>query len=211
LFIYKYILSTLAILFFIGCGYKPTSYYTKKSISDKVYVSLAINIANPQNSLFIKDSLNEILISRFKSSLVELPKDATTTIDINLKSITLTTLQYDESGYSSLYKASVSIGLSYNNKITKRSGSFTLNGEYTFAIDSNSVISNNKQIEAIKIASSNALEELLSKFAIITVQDQVAKEKKLQSLKIDINSTDSNSTDSNSTIPDINSTKVSNI
>ncbi len=165
---------SIAIVFFlfVGCGYKPSSYYAKNSISDKVFVNLDINIKNPQNSLYVKDSLNEILLSKFRSKLVKNPKLATTVLDIKLKSISLKTLQYDSLGYTSLYQADISIGLKYNNKITKKSGNFDLKSDYTFVIDTNSVISNNKQIEAIKVASSHALEELLAKFAILTLKDR---------------------------------------
>jgi hypothetical protein len=161
------ILIFIVFFFFNGCsGYKPTSYYTKKEISKKVFVKLNINISNVQNSVLIKDAMNNMIISRFGSTLVKNEEDATTIINLSLVSARLSSLQYSSQGYVSIYRASVSIKVTY-----KANGFYrhlTVSDYYDFDVDSNAIISNDKKDEAIKIAATKALADVLNKIAIQT-------------------------------------------
>ena len=49
-------------IFYLGCGYKPMSYFANKALGDKVYVKLKINLENPEESVRIKDMINELNI-----------------------------------------------------------------------------------------------------------------------------------------------------
>lgn len=154
---------------FVGCaGYKPSSYYTKQEIGKKVFVKLNINIDNALNSVVIKDVMNEMIVNRFGSSLVETKDNADTVINLSLGSVGLSAIQYDSnSGYVSIYRASVSLKVNYKaNGFTRN---FTISDYYDFAVDPSSAsVSDTAREEAIKIAASKALEEILSKIAIQT-------------------------------------------
>ncbi|MGK0256574.1 MAG: hypothetical protein ACI81I_001194, partial [Arcobacteraceae bacterium] len=66
----KFLLSSFFIvLLFIGCGYKPSSYYAKNAITGHVYVELKVDINNAQSSVYVKDAMNEMVLNQFKASL----------------------------------------------------------------------------------------------------------------------------------------------
>ena len=59
------------------------------------------------------------------------------------------TLQYDKDGYNKLYKANVVIAVKYFDKSTSKTKSFTVDGEYDFAVDIGSSINDTQRFEAI--------------------------------------------------------------
>ena len=52
------IISIIAIaIFFVGCGYKPTTAYTTPILGDNIYTKVEVNTKNPIDSIFLKDAL----------------------------------------------------------------------------------------------------------------------------------------------------------
>lgn len=156
---------SLIALFFSACGYKPSSYYAKQELQGKIFVNLIINLQDPRNAVLIKDAMNELIVQKLDSKIVYDRKLADTIMDLKLNSVSMQVLQYDESGYNKLYKAVVSILVKYKNKAGK-SNSFSVVGDYDFSIDDGTTITDAKRFEAIKEASDEALEEVISKLAI---------------------------------------------
>jgi hypothetical protein len=151
----------LLALSFNACGYKPASIYTKNVLGDKIYVDLDVDINNPQNSVLIKDALNEAIINKFKAQISN-QKNANTILKIKLKSVQFLPIQYDEQGFIVAYKTNVSLQINYAPKKTIIS-----KGSYDFPIEKDSIISNNKKFEAIKIASSKALASFISQISLL--------------------------------------------
>ncbi len=160
----SHLLLFLLVFFFVSCGYKPSATYAKKELEGKVFVNLIVDLKDPRNSVLIKDTMNEILVHRLNSKLVYDRNLADTIIDVKLNSISMNLLQEDEQGYNKLYQAVVSIFVKYNNM--KKINSFNVVGDYDFSIGDNSKITDTKRFEAIKIATSEALEEVISKIAL---------------------------------------------
>jgi len=142
-----------------GCGYKPTIYYTDKFIKKKVFADVDINIKNPEASVVLKDSLNEIVLNKFNATLV--PKDqADTLLVASLSSISMSVLQYDELGFVSMYRVSTNIKLKIiNQKDTK---SFSNTGYYDFVVLDGAISSQSQKLEAIKNASKIALDNIVA-------------------------------------------------
>jgi hypothetical protein len=162
------VLAVLIGLVFVACGYKPGSYYAKKEIQGNVFVDLKVNIEDPKNSVLIKDAMNELLVHKLDAKLVNKKELADTIVVLRLNSTSFATLQYDSDGYSKLYKATSSISVQYNNIKQKLRRNFSVSGTYDFSIDSGGTISDSKRFEAIKAASSKALDEVISKIAILS-------------------------------------------
>lgn len=160
----SFIVSFLVLVLFTACGYKPSSVYTKKEIYGKVYVDLNVNIEDPKNAVLIKDSMIELLVHRLGSKIVNKKELADTVINLKLNSVSLSTLQYDSSGYIKLYKAKASINVDYKN--ASSSNKFNVSGIYDFSIEDGGTISDSKRFEAIKAASNKALDEVISKIAV---------------------------------------------
>jgi len=159
------IFSLLFLFIFIGCGYRPSSDYTKKILGDKIYTQVYIDINDPENSVLIKDAVNEAVVSKFKSKIVDKKELANTFFYVKFKSKSFTPVAYDRDGYVIAYKAKVLLNITYVDKTGKK-GSFDVSGTYDFPIEANSVISDSKRFEAIKFASYKAISEFISRIAI---------------------------------------------
>lgn len=166
-----FVLFTLSLCFFTftGCGYKPTVSYAKKELSGKVFVKLFIDIKDPRNSVLIKDSMNQLLVQKLGAKLVYDEALADTVMNLKINSVSMTVLQYDSEGYNQLYRAVVNILVNYRKKDKNTSTSFTVSGESDFSVtdeDGDDTITDTVRYEAIKDASDDALDEVLSKIAV---------------------------------------------
>ncbi len=163
------ILALVLILFlFASCGYKPTSIYTKEVLGDKIYAEVEISLEDPENSVLIKDALNEAIISQFRSRIVS-KEEADSKFYINLNSVSFVPIQYDTNGYVIAYKAHVGLKTRYIDKENTAHDIHT-KGNYDFPIESTSVISDTKRFEAIKFASQKALDAVRSQIAIRSIK-----------------------------------------
>lgn len=158
-------LGLLIIAFISGCGYKPSSYYAKSALGDKIYAEVTISRQDPRNSVLIKDAVNEAIVSRFSGKLVS-KEQADSVLHVRIQSISFSPTVYDTYGYVIAYKTTVVLAMTYEND-AKKVEKLTATGEYDFSIDKkDSVISDTNRFEAIRYASSDALDEFVSKIAI---------------------------------------------
>ena len=162
-----FVLFTFTISFsFFGCSYKPSSQYAKEEIQGNVFVKVTIDLEDPQNSVLIKDSINKLLIQKLDVDIVSSESLADTIMYIDVNRVSMQELQYDDLGYNKLYRALVSINVSYSKKGEKKKKSFIVDGEHNFSVDNGTTINSNQRYDAIKKASDKALEEVLSKIAV---------------------------------------------
>jgi len=162
-----FVLFTFIISFsFFGCSYKPSSQYAKEEIQGNVFVKVTIDLEDPQNSVLIKDSINKLLIQKLDVNIVSSESLADTIMYIDVNRVSMQELQYDDLGYNKLYRALVSINVSYSKKGEKKKKSFIVDGEHNFSVDNGTTINSNQRYDAIKKASDKALEEVLSKIAV---------------------------------------------
>ncbi len=179
----------LLLLFFIfhfsffifsGCGYKPTSHYAKHEINGKVYVKLNVDIDNATNSVLVKDAVNEMIINQFGASLTSNENIANTIMDVSLGSVSHATLQSDSQGYAKLYRTSVSISLNYHNKDANVTKSISVSGSYDYSVDEDSLITDAKKKESVKVAAQKALSEVFSTIAVQSFKkdEEIKKEDK---------------------------------
>ena len=151
---------------FLGCSYKPSSQYAKEEIQGNVFVKVSIDLEDPQNSVLIKDSVYKMLIQKLDVNLVEKESLADTIMNVNVNSVGMSALQYDELGYNKLYRAVVNINFSYYTKGENKKKSFVVSGDHDFSVDNGVTINSTQRYQAISKASDKALEEVLSKIAV---------------------------------------------
>ncbi len=154
---------------FISCGYKPSSIYTKEVLGEKIYAEVEISLEDPENSVLIKDALNEAIVSHLRSYIVP-EEEATSKFYITLNSVRFTPIQYDKNGYVIAYKTYVGLKTKYVDINGNKQDIFT-KGDYDFPIKSSSLISDAKRFEAIKFASQKALDLVRSQIAIRSIKD----------------------------------------
>lgn len=159
----KLLYIVLAAFFLSGCGYKPTTTYTKGVLSDNIYAKVQIVRSDPQRAVEVQDAVNQAIISRFGANLV--PKnEADTFIDVDFNSLSFYPLQYDDDGYVVYYEAVVKLKVNYETKDTK--DSFNVEGTYEFAVQSSSVITDAKRSEALRNGALNAIDAFISRLAL---------------------------------------------
>ncbi len=161
------VLAVSLLSLFCGCGYKPTSYYAKEQINGTVYIESSIDMENSDNSILIKDIMHELIISQFNSKIVYKKEDADINIKVKLNSVSHIGLETSDDGYTKLYRTIVSISVRYKDK-RKNSNEIviTVSNYYDYTVDNDSVVTNEKKLEAVRLASSKAMSDIFSKIAI---------------------------------------------
>ena len=161
----KIFLIFITFLLFIGCGYKPSSYYARDAISGDVYVDLSVDISNAQNSVYVKDAMIEMIINEFKANVTDDKTKADTFVTVALSSVSHTTMSTDDDGYASSYRTTVHISVTYQKR-DQQKRTISVSNYYDYNVDSTSTISDQKKNTAVKIAATKALTDVFSKIAI---------------------------------------------
>jgi hypothetical protein len=154
---------------FSACGYKPTSIYSKKVLGSAIYVKVDTSLEDPENSVLIRDAINEAVIYKLNAKVVK-EQDASAKLLIKLAHVDFQPIEYDTNGYVVGYKTNVTLLTTYHDKYAKQK-SFKTYGDYDFNIASNSVISDNKRFNAIKEASQKAIDAFISRLSVEGVND----------------------------------------
>lgn len=147
-----------------GCGYKPSVYYSKKAIGEKVYAKVTMLRSDPENTVLIKDAINEAIVTKLQSKLSS-EGEADTKLLVEVASVGLSAIQYDQNGYVVLYRMSVTL----NTSVVSKNGtkSFSTTGSYDFPIEPNTTVSDSKRFEAIKNSGIKAIDMLISQISIL--------------------------------------------
>lgn len=160
----------LIIGLFIGCGYKPSSYYARDAITGDVYVILNVDIENSENSVYVKDAMNEMILNQFKTSITDDKAKAETIVTVALSSVSHKVLSTDNDGYAQSYRTTVNITVSYQ-KVDEESKSVSVSNYYDYSVDTDSVITDQKKKLAVKNASIKALSDVFSKIAVNSMKE----------------------------------------
>jgi len=150
---------------FTGCGYKPTSYYAKSAINGKVYVDIDMNVDNSSNSVIIKDIMNEMVLNQFEAQLTHNKDIADTHINVKLLDIEQKAISSDNQGYVSLYRTTVYIKIRYKKR-DEKAVELKVSNFYDYSVDDDSIITEQKKQDSIKLAVSKALSDVFSKIAV---------------------------------------------
>jgi len=152
-----FLIVTLFLL--TACGYKPSSQYCKRMISQKVYTEVEVSLSDPENAVLVKDALNRALYTRLKSQASR-KEDAGSSIKVSYKSIRFVPLQYNRNGYVVYYQANITLKFVFEKG--KKREERLLIGRYEFPIRPSAIISNDLRFQAIEQGSVKALDEFIS-------------------------------------------------
>lgn len=143
-----------------GCGYKPMSYYANKALGEKVYVELIVNLENPEESVKIKDLVNEAIVSRFHSRVTN-KSEADSILKVNVKNIQDTIIGTNTQGIATFYRVFLNISFSFNHN--GKAFSFANQGYYDYAASLGSpTITYNNRSNAIIEAARQSLDRFIS-------------------------------------------------
>lgn len=169
----KTFLAAIFVVMIVGCGYRPIASISKDIFDESVFVNVKIDKKEPKNSVWITDAVKEGMVSRLGLALSS-DENAPTRIDVAINSFEYTPLSYDDLGYITAYKVTLSLSF----KTTLKNGAIVeknTSGEHDFSVSrkikntrfADSVISDTERFEAIKEASKEAFDEYISYLAII--------------------------------------------
>ena len=65
------LLALFMMLFFVACGYKPSSKYARTVVGERISTSITISSQDPENTVVIKDAVDAAVIEIFRASVVE--------------------------------------------------------------------------------------------------------------------------------------------
>jgi hypothetical protein len=167
-----FIFHALLFMLLAGCGYRPSAHYAKDVIGETVSTQVVISMTDPENTVIIKDAMDEAVIMRFRSSLRD-RAHAQTHLQIALRSVSFSPLQYNANGYIVSYRTKIVL------EVVRKRGAYTkkyvAKGTYDFAIDPNAIISDQQRFEAIKQSSAKALDSFVSQVAAEGARREHAK------------------------------------
>ncbi|MDQ7043309.1 MAG: hypothetical protein Q9M34_07225 [Sulfurimonas sp.] len=144
----------LILVNLVSCGYKPSSKYAREILGNRVSTEVVISQTDPENSVLIKDALDQAIIEIFHASLVE-KRYALTHLKITMKTHLYAPLQYDNNGFIISYRATITLVITRESKNLKKN--YTAVGTYDFAVVANSVLTDQERFDAIKYGSLKAI------------------------------------------------------
>jgi len=160
--IYHLLAVVIISLLISGCGYLPSSKEARKVLGESVSTKVIISMTDPENTVLLKDALDEAIIRRFQTNLRHQTK-AKTHLDISLKSVNFSALQYDANGYIISYRTTIHLGvLRETATLTK---SYSATGNYDFSISPNAIITDQQRFDAIANSATKALDSFVAQVA----------------------------------------------
>ncbi len=156
--IVKFWMTVSMVLLVSACGYKPSSHMIKHVFSDKVYVEVLVDRAEPENAPFLKDEMNRLVYTRFKGHVVS-KEQAETKLRLSYAGSTFTALAYKD-GYVTRYRANIRVNFDMVTKEGKLNK--TITSIHETDIQESSLASSALRTEAIRVGLAKALDEFLA-------------------------------------------------
>jgi len=155
----KSFLLVILLLELSGCGYKPSAKYAREILGKKISTSVIISAQDPENTVIIKDAVDEAVIDIFHASLVD-KKYADTHLEIKISDPSYSPLQYNDNGFIISYRATITLMIKRESKnLTKN---YTSVGNYDFSVVPNAVLTDQERFDAIKFSSIKAISSFVS-------------------------------------------------
>lgn len=154
------------LLLLLGCGYQPLARYSEQQFGERIYVDVSINYRDPENSVLIKDALLESIVQRLGAKVATSAADADSQIHVTLHNVRFASLAEDIQGFTTFYRAFVTLHFRYYDKGGKMTQMNTT-GRHTFSIDTQAVLTDTRRLEAIAQASIQALDAFFAKIATL--------------------------------------------
>jgi len=145
-----------------GCGYQPSSHESRKVMGESVSTEVVISLADPENTVVLKDALDEAVIRRFQTNLRR-HNSAQTHLIISLQSVDFSALQFDSNGYITAYRTTINLAVTRETgTLTKR---YNAVGNYDFTISPNAIITDQQRFDAISKSATKALDSFIAQVA----------------------------------------------
>ena len=166
----RYLTAFLFVLIIIGCGYKPVSYYAKKSLGDKIYVEVITSPSEPQNTVAMRDQIRMALMTIFGARLTDDKNASSARLEVAIVQMTSSVLQINNQGYAIVYRMLVVLRTNVVSSDSNKTVVITSKGSQDFPVDPKVGISSSAQTEAVGSAAAKAIDNLISQLATTGVK-----------------------------------------
>jgi len=167
---FKYLFSLIVLVLFVSCGYKPSSKFARDILGEKVSTSIVISMQDPENTVIIKDAVDEAVIEVFHASLVD-KKSSDSHLVLNISDPVYIPVVYDKDGFVVGYRMSLVLNIvRYKNGKSKR---YVTSGTYDFEVAPNAVVTDKERFDAIRFSAQKAIKSFISQ-----ISAEGAREKK---------------------------------
>lgn len=167
----RILLPLILILALSGCGYTPSSKFARAVLGEKISTSITISALDPENTVIIKDAVDEAIIEVFHAALRG-RDESDTHLDISISNPSYSPIVYDKDGFVIGYKMSLSLVISrHHSGVTKV---YSLSGTYDFSVSPNAVVTDQERFEAIKFSATKAIRSFVAK---VSAEGAIAKKK----------------------------------
>lgn len=188
---------------FSACGYAPVSKYSHTAIGERIFVEIKTSLRYPQNSVELKDNLNNALITRLGAQIV--PKqNAETTLVAEIVDANFYSVAENLTGFATSYRCDVILTITYQNK----NGILRVlqqRGRYNFSLGSSSIITDSVRTSAISIAANNAIDGIIAQIGALSALNK--PQSKIESSEIESSEIESDKTKSTAPQKSTKSTK----
>ncbi len=157
--LYKFLVFSFSLLIITACGYKPVSHYAKKSIASPLYIDVKISTKDPENGIFLKDKLRNMIVSRLGLS-VTADKESLNRLTVSYPDISYTALSYDTNGYVSRYRTNVTTV--FNLKSDKKNIVRRVITTHEADVNPSALESSRVKRESIQECSKKALDQFVA-------------------------------------------------
>jgi len=155
----KCILLGMLLFELSGCGYKPSSKYSRKIVGEKISTNVVISAQDPENTVLIKDAVDRAIVEVFRASLVD-QKYATTHLSFSISEPRYTPIQYNADGFVIAYRATITLHIIRETKDVRKN--YNAIGTYDFTIAPNAVITDQERFDAIKYSTQKAIASFIA-------------------------------------------------
>ncbi len=156
-------------LLLCGCGYQPLAHYSQEQFGKRIYVNISVNYRDPENSVHIKDALLAAIMQRLGAKIVTNEIESDSQIHVTLLNVRFASLAEDVQGFTNFYRTFVTLRFRYHDKHGNETELNTI-GRHTFSVDSQTIVTDTRRLEAIDEASIQALDAFFAKIATLPKQ-----------------------------------------
>lgn len=155
----KYLLTFLILITLTSCGYRPSSKLSKGVMGEKISTSIIISAQDPENTVIIKDAVDQAVIEVFQASLCK-KSDSDTHLALSIATPSYTPIVYDTDGFVIGYRMSVTLSIiRYHSGLSKN---YTASGTYDFTVAANAVVTDQQRFEAIGFSAAKAIRSFVA-------------------------------------------------
>jgi hypothetical protein len=158
----KYFFSLLVVVFFVSCGYKPSAKFARDTLGEKISTDIVISMQDPENTVIIKDAVDEAVLEVFHASLTD-REHSDSHLVLSISEPVYVPVVYDKDGFVVGYRMSLILNIiRYKDGKSKR---YVTSGTYDFEIAPNAVVTDKERFDAIRFSAQKAIRAFVSQIS----------------------------------------------